>query len=89
MYGMFKKAGIEPWKALVPFYNTWLIVEKTAIKKYWFWFQLIPVAGQFVTIWITIIFVMQFKKVTVLDHAATIFVPFLYFPFLGFSKEDY
>lgn len=87
MYGMFKKAGIEPWKALVPFYNTWLIVEKTQVKKYWFWFQLIPVAGQFVTIWITIIFVMQFKKVTVLDHAATIFLPFIYFPFLGFAKD--
>lgn len=87
MYGMFKKAGIEPWKALVPFYNTWLIVEKTAIKKYWFWFQLVPVAGQFVTIWITIIFVMQFKKVSVLDHAATIFLPFLYFPYLGFAKD--
>jgi len=28
MYGMFQKAGITPWKALVPFYNTWLIVEK-------------------------------------------------------------
>ncbi len=87
MYGMFKKAGIEPWKALVPFYNTWLIVEKIAIRKYWFWFQLVPVAGQFVTIWITIIFVMQFKKVTVLDHAATVFIPFIYFPYLGFSKD--
>ncbi len=87
MYGMFKKAGIEPWKALVPFYNTWLIVEKTKIKKYWFWYQLIPIAGQFITIWITIIFVMQFKKVNVLHHAATIFLPFIYFPYLGYSKD--
>ena len=22
MYGMFKKAGIDGWKALIPFYNT-------------------------------------------------------------------
>ena len=58
MYGMFKKAGITPWKALIPFYNTWLIVEKTNIRKVWFWLQLIPIAGQFITIWITIIFVM-------------------------------
>lgn len=88
MYGMFKKAGIEPWKALVPFYNTWLIVEKTAIRKYWFWLQLIPIAGQFITIWITIIFVMHFKKVDMIAHTLTVFFPFIYFPYLGFSEKE-
>jgi signal peptidase I len=88
MYGMFKKAGIEPWKALVPFYNTWLIVEKCEIRKYWFWLQLIPIAGQFITIWITIIFVMHFKKVTLIDHTLTVLFPFIYFPYLGFSKKE-
>jgi len=88
MYGMFKKAGIEPWKALVPFYNTWLIVEKTAIRKYWFWLQLIPIAGQFITIWITIIFVMHFKKVDLISHTLTVFFPFIYFPYLGFSEKE-
>ncbi len=87
LYGMFKKAGIEPWKALIPFYNTWLIVQKSDIKQYWFWFQLIPIAGQFITIWITIIFVMNFKKVSILDHAATVLIPFIYFPYLGFSQK--
>lgn len=87
MYGMFKKAGIAPWKALVPFYNTWCIVEATGTKKYWFWLQFIPIAGQFITIWLTIIFVMHFKKVSVPDHAATVFLPFLYFPYLGFSSQ--
>jgi signal peptidase I len=88
MYGMFQKAGITPWKAFIPFYNTWLIVEKTELKKYWFWLQLIPVAGQFITIWITIIFVMQFKRVNMIHHTATVFLPFIYFPYLGFSKNE-
>ncbi len=88
MYGMFKKAGIEPWKALIPFYNTWLIVEKCEIKKAWFWLQLIPIAGQFITIWITIIWVMHFKKVNLLDHTLTVFLPFIYFPYLGFSDKE-
>ncbi len=87
MYGMFKKAGITPWKAFIPFYNTWLIIAKSNIRRYWFWLQLIPIAGQFITIWITIIFVMHFKKVSVLDHAATVFLPFIYFPYLGFSPK--
>jgi len=88
MYGMFKKAGLEPWKALVPFYNTWLIVEKCEIKKAWFWLQLIPIAGQFITIWITIIWVMHFKKVNLLAHTLTVFLPFVYFPYLGFSDKE-
>lgn len=90
MYGMFRKAGIEPWKALIPFYNTWCIVEKTNIRKIWFWMQFIPIAGQFITIWITIIFVMHFGKFSLLDHIATVFFPFVYFPYLGYSfREKY
>ena len=87
MYGMFKKAGIDGWKAFVPFYNTWCIVEKCDIKRIWFWLQFIPIAGQFITIWITIIFSMHFGKFNLLDHAAVVFLPFIYFPYLGFSKD--
>lgn len=87
MYGMFKKAGITPWKALVPFYSTWFIVEKCKIKKIWFWLQFIPIMGQFITIWITIVFVMQFGKFSLIDHTLTVVVPFIYLPYLGFSKD--
>lgn len=87
MYGMFKKAGITPWKALIPFYGTWFIVEKCNIKKIWFWLQFIPIMGQFITIWITIVFVMHFGKFSLIDHTLTTFVPFIYLPYLGFSKD--
>ncbi len=87
VYGMFKKAGIEPWKAFIPFYNTWLMVEKAKIKRVWFWLQFIPIAGQFITIWITIIFVMNFGQFTLLQHAAAVFLPFIYLPYVGFSKD--
>lgn len=88
MYGMFKKAGITPWKALIPFYNTWYIVKKCNIKKFWFWLQFIPIAGQFISIWITIIFVMNFGKLSFLDHALVVIVPFIYLPYVGYSKEE-
>jgi signal peptidase I len=88
MYGMFKKAGIAPWKALIPFYNTWCMVQKMELKKYWFFFQLVPVAGQFITIWICIKFVEHFGRFNFWHHAATVFIPFIYFPYLGFSKSE-
>jgi len=87
VYGMFKKAGIEPWKAFIPFYNMWCMVEKTGLKKVWFWLQFIPIAGQFVTIWILIIFVMHFGQFTFLQHAAVVLLPFIYLPYVGFSKD--
>ena len=87
LYGMFKKSGIDPVKAFIPFYNTWLIVEKCGISKMWFWLQLIPIAGQFITIWIIIIYTMHFGKFGVGDHAALVFLPFVYMPYLGFSKD--
>ncbi len=88
LYGMFKKAGITPWKALIPFYNTWFIVEKCNIKRIWFWLQFVPIMGQFITIWITIIFVMNFGKFSLLEHTLTVFAPFIYLPYLGFSKGN-
>ncbi len=88
MYGMFKKAGITPWKALIPFYNTWCMVEKMELKKGWFFLQFIPVAGAFITIWITIKFVEHFGRFGVGHHAATVFLPFIYFPYLGFSSSE-
>lgn len=88
LYGMFRKAGIEPWKALIPYYNTWLMVEKMQLKKYWFFLQFIPVAGQFVSIWIYIRFVEHFGRFSLGHHTAAVFLPFIYFPYLGFSKNE-
>jgi signal peptidase I len=88
LYGMFAKAGITPWKALVPYYNTWEMVEAMELKKYWFWLQFIPIVGQFISIWIYIKFVEHFGRFSVLHHAAAVLIPFLYFPYLGFSKNE-
>ncbi|MEO6230802.1 MAG: signal peptidase I [Ferruginibacter sp.] len=88
LYGMFKKAGIEGWKAFIPFYNTWCIIEKIQVKRLWFYLQFIPIAGQFITIWITIKFVEHFGRFGIGHHALTVFLPFIYFPYLGFSKDE-
>lgn len=87
LYGMFQKAGIDPKKALIPVYNTWLMVEKLQVKPLWFWLQFIPVAGQFITISLTIDFVKHYNKFSLVAHTLAVFVPFAYLPYLGFSKD--
>ena len=88
MYALLKKAGVENTKALIPIYNTWEVVKLCKINPFWFWIQLVPIVGQFVSIWISIIFTMHFKKVNVIQHALTVFVPFIYLPYLGFSEKE-
>jgi signal peptidase I len=88
IYAMLKKAGVASSKAIIPIYNTWEVVQLCNISKFWFWIQFIPVLGQFVTIWISIIFVMHFKRVNLLDHTLTVFVPFVYLPYIGFSTKE-
>ena len=34
MYGMFKKAGIESWKAFIPFYNTWCPLRGLILERF-------------------------------------------------------
>lgn len=85
---MFRKAGITPWKALVPYLNTWEMVEKMELKRYWFWLQFIPIVGQFISIWLYIKFVEHFGRFSVLHHAMAVILPFIYFPYLGFSANE-
>lgn len=88
LYKMFRKAGIPDWKAWVPFLNTWEIVKAARIKRHWFYWQFIPIAGWFISIWLLIEFVKLFGKFKLIEHAMVVFVPFLYFPYLGWSKDE-
>jgi hypothetical protein len=42
---IFKKAGVETWKAWVPVYNNWVLLEMGEQKGYWAVIALIPVVN--------------------------------------------
>lgn len=88
LFKMFQKAGIPAWKAWVPFLNTWEIVKAAKIRKHWFFWQFIPIAGWFITIWLLIESVKLFGKFRLYQHAMVVFVPFIYFPYLGFNEKE-
>ncbi len=87
LFRLFAKAGIASWKAWVPFLNTWEIIKVARLRKHWFFWQFIPVAGWFISIWILVEFVKLFGKFRLWQHALTVFVPFLYFPYLAFAED--
>jgi signal peptidase I len=84
---MFQKAGVESWKAYVPFYNTWIMQDLALRPKHWVFWQFIPVVGWFITPGIYIEFVKLFGRFTFWEHAlAVLFAPF-YFPYLGYNDK--
>jgi signal peptidase I len=87
LYKLFEKAGIPAWKAFVPFYNTWEILKVAGFKRHWFFWQFIPVAGWFISIWILVEFVKLFGRFSFLEHAAAALLSVLYFPWLANNKN--
>lgn len=84
---LFAKAGVEQWKAYVPFYNTWIMQGLAERPKHWVFWQAIPVIGWFITPGIFIEFVKLFGKFGLGHHTlASLLAPF-YFPYLAY-KED-
>ena len=89
LWGIFKKAGIAPWKSVVPFYNIWLWTSEV-IRKKWWWFVLflIPYLGIFMFLYMVWETIHHFNK-----HGypplilGTLFFPF-FMPYLGFSKKE-
>jgi signal peptidase I len=84
---LFEKAGVEKWKAFVPFYNTWIMEDLAKRPKHWVFWQFIPVVGWFISPGIFIEFVKLFGKFSVGAHTlAALFAP-LYFPYLAYVKD--
>ncbi len=84
---LFAKAGEAPWKAYIPFYNTWVMQDLAQRPKHWVFWQLIPVVGWFITPGIFIEFAKLFGKFLIGEHTFASLVPFFYFPYIA-SKND-
>jgi signal peptidase I len=87
LYRMFKKAGLPGWKALMPFYNTWIMGRLSHRPWYLFYCQFIPIVGWFITMGIFIDFVRCYGKYRFYQHALAALVPFFYFPYIGFDPN--
>ena len=84
---MFQKAGVEQWKAFIPFYNTWVMQTLAKRPRHWVFWQFIPVVGWFISPGIFIEFVKLFGRFTLGEHIlAALFAPF-YFAYLGYSPK--
>jgi signal peptidase I len=87
-YKIFEKAGVPNWKAFVPMLNYWewnKIIDKPV---WWFLILFIPFINIFMVFLMIVETAKAFGKFNLLDQAASVVFPFIYLPFLGFSKFE-
>lgn len=101
-WNLFKKAGKNGWESIIPFYNTWVLIEIAGLN---WWYFLISISGSILTIieaeelsWLTTIigYLVNFlvyynlakktKQNEILYGVLGILVPFVPTIILGFSK---
>ena len=90
LWGIFKKAGVNPLLSLIPMGDYWFWVRKV-LSRPWWWMLLIifPFIGVFM------FFMMVWKTIRLFGK--TSYIPlilgtaffFIYLPYLGFSKKEH
>jgi len=84
---LFQKAGVQGWKAFVPFYNTWIMIRLSKAPKYLFFCQFIPIVGWFISMQLFVSFIRGFGKFRLHQHALSALLPVFYFTYLGYQPK--
>src|SRR5580658_5427294 len=84
---LFRKAHEPGWQALIPVYNTYVMLKIADRPIYWFLLQFIPVVGWFITLGILVEFIKVFGKFKFYQHALTVFTAGLYFIYVGLDPK--
>lgn len=84
---LFEKAGVEKWKAYIPFYNTWVMQGLCHRPRHWVFWQFIPVIGWFISPGIFIEFAKVFGQFSLRSHTAAALAAPVYFPYLAYKKR--
>ena len=90
---IFEKAGQPGWAAIVPFYNTYvLIVEVCKQPPIWFWLTLVPCAN--IVALLFIVFVLPFKLAEKFGKdtgfaVGLLLLGIVFYPILAFGSAEY
>jgi hypothetical protein len=88
MWKLFTKAGKPGWASIVPFYNTWVMLEIAGKPPIWFLLLFVPVVNLVVAVILYIEIAKRFGK-SGWFAVVLLLLPFIGFPILGFGKARY
>ncbi len=96
LWKIFEKAGVEGWKALIPFYNLWVFAEIVGQPG---WLGLLAILAIFIPvigilIYFAIIFYLNYLLAQgfgkdVLYAIGLTLLPFIFLPILAFGDDTF
>lgn len=87
LYKIFEKFDIEGWKALVPFYSTYIAVKLIKKPIWWFIVYYIPFLGFVAWMGIIVELLKLLGKYSFKDHFLAVVFAGIYLPIIGFNQE--
>lgn len=88
LWKVFVKAGEPGWAAIVPLYNTYVLVKIAGRPWWWLLLLFIPVVSLIIGIILSVDLAKSFGK-GVGFAIGLILVPFIFVPILGFGSAQY
>lgn len=88
MWKVFEKAGKPGWAAIIPIYNTLIMIEIVGKPTIWILWCLIPCVNIVFSVWLMNLMSKSYGK----DEGFTvgmILLPFIFWPILGFGDAKY
>lgn len=85
---MYEKAGVAGWKAIIPIYNMYVLVQIAGKPWWWFLLMFVPVVGVIIYLLVGLSLAERFGKGT-LFGIGLFFLGFIFVPILAFGKARY
>ena len=90
LWFVFKKAGLAPWKALVPIYNIVVWIQMCNKKWTWYIYFLIPAINIFMFLLMVQETARVFRRYNFWEQLLAVIFPWVYLPIVGLSpKTEY
>jgi hypothetical protein len=88
LWGVFAKAGRPGWAALIPFYNTAVLLDIAGKPVWWLILYQVPIVSLVIHILVMVELAKAFGK-TPAYAAGLVLLPFVFLPWLGFGDARY
>ena len=88
LWKVFEKAGKPGWAVLIPIYNIYVLLQICGRPWWWLLLLLIPIVSLVIMIIVYLDLVKKFGQPG-WHVLGAIFLPFVYFPWLGFGPATY
>jgi signal peptidase I len=87
-FKVFQKAGKKGWEAFIPVYNEYVILRIINRPVWWLIFIFLPGLDLLFAFVVLVELAKCFGKFKLWEQAAAVLAGFIYFPYLGFSKDE-